>query len=186
MGKLQLWLDMDDTVFDTEGYIRNKMIEIDGIKWADTGCCVYDLYGCMPDSLYEKCVIDTFDNYWDIPVKYGFLENIDEIRRMYDVSFITRVGVSRGEVESKKKTGSSLGIPVYCVSGGVKKSDIIKSGVQVDDRVCELVKNDSVIPILFSDGTFKNKEFSGLAVKNWREAMKVLRYFYRGYVDEKK
>lgn len=169
-GKRKLFLDLDDTFFDTENYLRKVL----GGKWLYHEGLIYEAYENMEFNELFKC-LEAFMDYRRVPLKAGAREGLEEIKNIYDVIFCSSYHLEP-EKKAKEDIAKVLGIPIL-LCGGDKwdKSHIdMSGGVFVDDNTRLLKLSNAKDKVCFyKKYNFKGK-FDGCIVFDWEELVGVL------------
>lgn len=129
MGKRKLYLDIDDTVLDTENFIRMVL----GGRWLDHKGLVYGEYRNMSSDELLK-VYRVFNDYSSIPFIVGAEDGLRILATEYDIVFCSSY-YTDVEKRSKEEWANSLGIPIILCKG------FTKSNINMDEAV--LVDNDT-------------------------------------------
>lgn len=178
-SKPKLWLDIDDVVVSTSEFLKRRMISMFGEKW-DSEENIWDLTPEMSSQEYLSGMVSGMLDYGDIPFVDGFLENLEEVRTMYDITLLSRCSFGSAERRVKEELGKMLNLPVVCLTNCEKKGLYAIGWVQVDDRLSELKDSFADVTILFNndktgcDGVWK---YPTKNVRNWCDLTESLRYF---------
>lgn len=140
--KVKLFLDLDDTVKDTERYIR-RVLASNGIDSCGAGSIYnYINSGTVEDSLIRECLYD-----WNvIPFKDCALNGIKLLQTEYDVIFCTAYTFNK-EAQMKKALAKSLGCEIILCDDGNRYKDKVdmSGGIFVDDRADILIRSNADI-----------------------------------------
>ena len=132
MSKKKLFLDIDDTVLNTEKYIR----EVVGGTWADFDGLLYEEYESMSAEEYAR-VLQVISDYSKIPFIEGAEEGIMLLKMDYDLVFCSSYFLDI-ERDAKKVWADKLGIPVILCKGFTKCNVDMSGGYLIDDNTDNL------------------------------------------------
>ena len=129
MSKQIIYLDLDDTVKDSEKYIRRYM-KLNGFPSPRSGSVYKLIY-----TNWGEVVTDIFDNWDVIPFKPGALDGISLLSTEYEVVFCSGYHSER-EYECKLNFASTMGKEIIlCGRDQWDKSHVdMRGGIFVDDR----------------------------------------------------
>lgn len=138
MAQNTIFMDLDDTVKDTERYIR-RLMQCNGAPVPAVGS-VYNYIGTEHDILIREVLC----NYDVIPFRQGAKNALDLLSTEYDIVFCSACCFP-GEAEGKKKLAKELGKELILCSGDQwDKSHVDMSGcIFVDDRSDILIKSNA-------------------------------------------
>lgn len=140
--RVKLFLDLDDTVKDTERYIR-KVFASNGLQYDAPGSIYrYINSGTVEDSLIRECFYD-----WNvIPFKDCALNGIKLLQTEYDVIFCTTYTFNK-EAQMKKSLAKTLGCDIILCGDGNRYKDKVdmSGGIFVDDRADILLRSNADI-----------------------------------------
>ena len=138
MGKSTIFMDLDDTVKDTERYIR-RVMQCNGVKPPTVGS-VYLLIDSENDSLVKESLC----NYDVIPFKQGARNAINLLSTEYEIVFCSGCRYEE-EKEGKKKLAEELGKELILCSGDQwDKSHVdMRGSIFVDDRSDILIRSNA-------------------------------------------
>ena len=168
---MKLYLDVDDTLLDTEGYIKSVL----GGKWLREDRLIYSCYSQMQPEEMSK-VITAFSDYTKIPFKSGAKEGLEALKKNFDVVLCSSY-VHNCEYEAKKVLAEKLGLPIIlCGGANWDKSHINMSGsVFVDNntRLLNLSNADKKV-CFYQRGNMVQEFTDGAIVFDWFELMDEL------------
>lgn len=162
MGKVKLFLDIDDVIFDTESYI-SSVLRKSGIVTDSSYLYLFD---------NDRGMLNDFlSDYSKIPMITGSYDGIKMLKTEYDVcllSYITFVN----EYYEKVKVAKKLGLELFACTGEdyLKSSVDTSNGIRIDDRVDILNANNSKRSICFYKKCHFD-EFGGEIVFDWYELL---------------
>ena len=173
MNKQELFLDIDDVLFDTENHLRRKL----GGEWSSYNGLLYEAYKDM--SFDELAIIlGVFSNYKRIPFIKGARRGLEKLREKYNVilcsSFCFDV-----ERKAKVEVAEILGLPLILCGGESWYKDGIdmSSGIIVDDntRIVNL-SNASKKVHYYKYGNMVEvlDKSKGVTVFDWSELLNML------------
>lgn len=169
--KTKLFLDLDDTVFDTENYIKSKL----GGKWVNYDGLIYTATENM--SYKEKCIVKyMLTNYEDTPMMYRAKESIEILKEKFDIILCTSCSYEN-EKYAKYKIANKLGLPIILCSGdNWDKSKVdMSNGVFVENNTRILNKSNASRKICFYQrNNYVEELVYGDVVYNWYELLNIL------------
>lgn len=126
---MRLYIDIDDTLVDTERYIR-QILKVNGLEYKDKGS-VYSLIG-IPE--YEEIFRGVMSDYSVIPYRVGALENLPLLKTEYDI-ILCSSSYNGYESKAKEEFARSLDLPlILCEGSHWDKSHVdMNSSVFVDN-----------------------------------------------------
>lgn len=131
----KLYIDIDDTLVDTERYIRH-LLKVNGLEYKDKGS-VYSLMG-IPE--YEEIFREIMSDYSAIPYRVGALENLPLLKTEYDI-ILCSSSCSDYESVAKQEFAKSLDLPlILCEGDQWDKSHIDMSGAIFIDNNPDILR----------------------------------------------
>lgn len=166
--KQKLYLDIDDTILDTENFLRDVL----GGKWAIHDGLLYQQYSNMSEEDFRKVEI-IFSNYPNIPFITSAPVGLKILKEEFDLVLCSSYHMD-GEKESKEIWAKMWGIPLILCKGLTKDCVDMSNAVFVDDNTLNLDRSNASRKICF----YKKHHFYGLndneLVFNWFELIKLL------------
>lgn len=160
MFKRRLYLDIDDTVVNTNKHIKNML----GSKWQKDGL-IYCEYDNMNAIEFAK-VKGVFSDYSKIPFIEGAEEGLNILRNHYDLVFCSSYYLEGIEDKAKERWAKELGIPLILCKG-MSKGDIDMSGaIIVDDNPRNILRTNAGEKVLFYNEDFY-ESVGGVLVFSW-------------------
>ena len=137
-----IYIDLDDTVKDTEKYIR-KVLSLNGVNEKEIVGTVYRLIdsGTLAGSLVEDCL-----NEWGvIPFKSCAYNAIKLLQTEYKIIFCSAYSFNR-EARAKKAFAKAMGCDILLCGKGFNYKDHIdmSDGIFIDDRSDILIRSNAV------------------------------------------
>lgn len=133
MSSKKIYIDMDDTYFDTEEYIR-KLFDANGVKYDKNKTIFNQDIDIVGKDLLEM----VFSDYSCIPKKTGVEECIELLESEYEIIF-TSCYSSEEEKLAKEKYADSIGKKILLCEGLFKQDLDLHDGIVVDDRPLNLL-----------------------------------------------
>lgn len=171
MNKVDLYLDLDDTVFDTENFLRKKL----GGSWLQYEGLLYEAYEEMDFSELVK-VLSVFKDYRKIPLVNGAKEGLNILKDYYNIIFCSSYHLDP-EKKSKQMIADLMGFDlILCGGDDWDKSHIdMSKGVFVDDNTRLLNKSNASKKVCFYKRFNMVEEFKdGKIVFSWAELLEEL------------
>lgn len=168
---MKLFLDVDDTIFDTKGYIR----ELLGGEWLTDSRIIYSCYEDMTFRELNK-VITVFSNYNKVPFKIGAYDGLNILKSKYDVVLCSSYKYSC-EYKAKEAIAKRLNTPIILCGGkNWDKSHIdMSDSVFVDNNTRILnLSNASRKVCFYQQGNLVEEFRDGDIVFNWSELLDKL------------
>jgi len=167
--KRKLYLDIDDTVLDTENYVKKVL----GGKWSNLDSSIYLEYGNMSEYELDK-IKDVFSNYYEIPYISGAEEGISELQEEFDVVFCSTYW-NDYEKRSKQIWADLLGIRAILCEGYTKGNVDMSDAVFVDDGTRNLNSSNAAMKVCFFQKN-NSLEIRGgtYVVYNWEGLLDIL------------
>ncbi len=164
--KTKLYLDVDDVVFDTSGYLKFKL-----------GLPVIENIYAKLDYTDEK-VIDLLSRYDKMPLNQGFRGGVQELEDLYDLFFFSEFTFWDERV-SKSDELHSLAPrtrQILIDKRLSRKYNIDLSTVILVDSNPEVLKmSNARIKIFFKNKVYAHDAFTGLKASNWEGLLHILR-----------
>lgn len=162
MGKVKLFLDIDDVIFNTESYI-SSILRKQGI----TTSCSYEYLSDNNMGMLNELLSD----YSKIPTITGSIDGVKMLKTEYDVCLLSYVTFPSEYLE-KLKIAKLLGVELYACHGDdyLKSSVSTEGSIRVDDKSDILNANKSFRNICFYKKCFFNG-FTGEVVFDWYELL---------------
>lgn len=174
MSKKVIYLDIDDTLKDTELYLRRVL----GIYKKDFKKYGLDedggVYGLQNSKRYQPIFDKALSDYTKIPYVVGALDGLNILRTKYDVILCSSCH-SNAEVVGKKLLAEELGMPILlCTGDKWKKSSINMSGaILVDDSISQLEWSNAERKIcMYKEGFWKENPYE--TAFSWGDLLDML------------
>ena len=157
ISKMNLYLDLDDVVFDTTRYAKRLYKEysrgIDENKYAIE----------LEDSLEDIVWLEIFGDYSRVPIMFGAVDFILTLKEYFNITFVSNY-ITENEKTFKEGFAEGLDIPITLLDlrYHTNKSSVdMFEGIFVDDSLENLKTSSARHKILFdsSRNTF--------SLKNW-------------------
>ena len=136
----KLYLDIDDTILDTEKYIRD-MLDSKGIDCSES-VSAYVYREIMP----EVENIFTSNNYNRVPYKLGAFKGVLNLCKSYDIVLISNC-TTEDEERSKREIADRLSVDILFIHSSREDIDMCNC-VYVDDRPLNLLISNASKKIL--------------------------------------
>ena len=170
-----LYVDIDDTLLDTEMYVRSAF-EKSGIQFNMT-CSVFSYMGVEE---YSSIFREAMSDYSRIPIKPGGLDALSILGTEFSIRFVSCYSYPE-EAEAKRKFAGELGIPLILCRGTKAHVDM-SGGYYIDD--CPRFISESNAPrknkfLFFNlprvvDLMLSGKHFDCRVVSDWYDATNIL------------
>ena len=138
--KRNLYLDLDDTVKDTERYIR-RVLESNNVKPKASGS-IYNYINT--DTIENYFIKECFHDWGVIPFKVCALNGIKLLKTEYNIIFCSAY-TYKEEANAKRSLAKSLGCEIILCGDGNRYKDKIdmSGGIFVDDRSDILIRSNA-------------------------------------------
>ena len=149
ISKMNLYLDLDDVVFDTTEYARKLFKEYGGGKYDYT----------LEDSVWWEIL----DNYSRVPIMYGAVDFIITLKEYFNITFVSSY-ITENERTFKEGFAEGLGIPIILLDLRLhtdKSCVNMIGGIFVDDSLENLKTSSAKFKILF------DSSLDTSSLKNW-------------------
>lgn len=136
--KTKLFLDIDDTIYDTETYVMEKVLEKFGTSIVIGNKGVYDLMST--DERVRAYCDDLLSNYVKIPLMPYAHDCIKSLRDLYDIYFCSCYTFEREKKEKIALSGKyKVGIMLIEYNSTSGKSSVdLSDGILADNDVFAL------------------------------------------------
>lgn len=140
-GKDVLFLDIDDTIFDTEKHFR-EVFKSNGLE--PDSSCVYRNF----DSLAYKIVANNeYINLPFFPVRKGWSESIlEELKALFREIYLVTDSFLPIEGIAKVRLAANLGVRIILTTGNKAQIDM-QGGTFIDNRFDYLVESNASVKI---------------------------------------
>ena len=141
----KIYLDLDDTLLDTESYIR-FILDLRGIKIAKD--LKYDIYTSIDKRVRDLLKIIFASDYDAVPWKIGAKECFKLLETEFEIVFVSSCTTKEEEV-SKKKFADKLGKKIILCSGDKwDKSHVdMSDGIFIEDNLDVLMGTNAAVKI---------------------------------------
>lgn len=157
ISKMNLYLDLDDVVFDTTRYAKELYKEyargIDENKYAIN----------LEDSLEDIVWLEIFDDYSRVPIMHGAVDFILTLKEYFNITFVSSY-ITENERTFKEGFSEGLGIPIILLDIRLHTNKSCVSmfeGIFVDDNLENLKTSSAKFKILF------DSSLDTSSLKNW-------------------
>lgn len=167
--KAKLYLDIDDTLFDTE----NKLREVLGGRFKHEPD-IYDSMSGLTDEEAMK-VLNLLSDYSKIPMIEGAYEGLKYLKGKYEVTLCSEY-MTPSESQAKNKLAKDFGLPIILCGYGSRYNRKIEVNMEgiilVDDYDFNIVNSNCLKGVKFGSGSGKLGIHSYL--KDWKDVKSVL------------
>ena len=179
---MNLYLDLDDVVFDTTRYAKELFKEYKEGIFKKT----------RDDELEDIVWLEIMDDYSRVPTKYGAIDFILTLKEYFNITFVSNY-ITENERTFKEGFAEGLGIPIILLDlrhHTNKASVPMLEGIFVDDSLENLKTSSARYKILFDSNTslrdlIVNRAFeaqTGIAtIGNWEKLFERIMKLYELY-----
>lgn len=175
MSKKTIFMDLDDTILDTEGYIRKVLGKRNPFWMAYRDSTIYEVVDKFtPQEVYDYLSIMT--DYSRIPYMYGARKGLDLLKNKYNIVIVTSCSPIQGEEVAKIKWGQENGYQVIICKGDNWRKDKIdmRGGVFVDNNTRNIKISSASLKIAYYQKWSTEEDYKGIVVRSWNQLLKEL------------